>query len=116
MRHIQVDEGLRLRFPGRSDEFDDGVEIGVVAALMAIGNPFTRPVTARNLDQIRVMADRLNYSLAASPDGGETTFTLGRSRSVLRLVHTRPEVDATTKPVPGATRKPAVIRLAVGAP
>lgn len=119
MRHIQVDDGLRLRFPGRSDEFDDGVEIGIASALMAVGNPFTRAVSARNLDQIRALADRMSYRLAVGPetDGAvEATFTLGRARPALRLVHARADGADTARPVPGPSRKPAVVRLAVGAP
>ena len=34
MHHIHLAEGMRLRFPARSADFDQGVEIGIVAALV----------------------------------------------------------------------------------
>ena len=39
MRDIHLDEGLRLRFPKRNEEFNQGVEIGMVAVLGSIGAP-----------------------------------------------------------------------------
>lgn len=35
MRHIHIEPGLRLRFAGRDEAFNEGVEIGLLAAHMA---------------------------------------------------------------------------------
>ena len=46
MHHIHLAEGMRLRFPARSADFDQGVEIGIVAALMSQDlTEFTRKVS-----------------------------------------------------------------------
>jgi hypothetical protein len=35
MRHIHIEPGLRVRFAGRNEAFNEGVEIGLLAANMA---------------------------------------------------------------------------------
>src|SRR3954466_11222284 len=53
MRHIHLDDGLRLRFPGRSEDFDQGVEIGMIAVLMDQGlGEFSRWIARSNLSQV----------------------------------------------------------------
>ena len=50
MHHIHLAEGMRLRFPARSADFDQGVEIGIVAALMSQDlTEFTRKISSENL-------------------------------------------------------------------
>ena len=57
MRHIHLDDGLRLRFPARSEDFDQGVEIGMVAVLMDQGmREFSRWISRGNLGQIEAIA------------------------------------------------------------
>ena len=93
MRHIHLDDGLRLRFPGRSEEFDQGVEIGMVAVLMDQGTTeFTRWVSRANFNQIEAIAKQMGYHLVE--EGGDhewvnLTFRFGvaKRQPKLRLVH-----------------------------
>ena len=93
MRHIHLADGLRLRFPGQSEEFDQGVEVGMVAALMEGElREFARWISARNLEQVRSLAEKLGYRLieGASDDGWtHATFRFGQARPQFRLVHSR---------------------------
>jgi len=93
MRKIELVEGLRVRFPGRSSEFDEGVEIGVLAALMSIGErAFSRRVAVNSAAQARSVAEALGYTVALEDtDGGwvELSFSYGKPKPVLRLVHSR---------------------------
>jgi hypothetical protein len=93
MRHIHLGEGLRLRFPGRGEEFNLGVEIGMIAALMeAPLREFTRRIASANLEQARALADGLGFRLLHGPAEGEwvdVTFRYGKARPSLRLVHSR---------------------------
>ena len=66
MRRIHVEDGLSVRFPGRSEEFNEGVEIGMLAVLMSSGQRgFTRWLSPANLEQARAIADRMGYRLTA---------------------------------------------------
>ena len=91
MRHIHLADGLRLRFPGRPEEFDQGVEIGMLAVLMDLGErEFSRWISSANLDQARALAKQLGYSvLEANGDAEwtELTFRFGPARPKLKLVH-----------------------------
>jgi hypothetical protein len=91
MRQIHLTEGTRVRFPGRTEEFDQGVEIGILAVLMDFGTPeITRPIASTNLEQARALADKLGYRLVeGAATGGQTTVILRRAqaRPVLKLVH-----------------------------
>ncbi|MDQ4136877.1 MAG: hypothetical protein M3158_11885 [Pseudomonadota bacterium] len=91
MRHIHLADGLRLRFPGRSEEFDQGVEIGMLAVLMDLGTrEFTRWISAENLDQARALAKQLGYHVVEGTADGEwveLVFRTGSVRPQLRLVH-----------------------------
>ena len=90
MRRIQVEDGLSLRFPGRGPEFDEGVEIGVLAAHLAARQAeFTLCLADSSLDQARALADRFGYRVHACPvDDGRSamTFLTGRRRPKLTLV------------------------------
>jgi len=92
MRYIHVDEGFRLRFKGRSEDFDQGVEIGIAVVLMDQGNlEFTRRVSKQNVEQVRSLADRMGYHIVDGDEDGEWVDLVFRSRAVrpkLRLVHT----------------------------
>jgi len=72
MSTIHLTDGKRLRFPGRTDEFAQGVEIGMLAILMNMPMPeFTRRLSEPNLDQVRALADKMGYQLneTAAEDG-----------------------------------------------
>ena len=95
MRRIDVSDGLRVRFPSRSEEFDQGVEIGVIAALMSMETAdFSRWISSASVCQARTMADKLGYRLIeGSSEAGwaQVTFQFGRARPGMRpslkLVH-----------------------------
>ena len=91
MRHIHLAEGLRLRFPGRDESFDQGVEVGMLAVLMDMGTrEFRRWISSANLDQVRALAKQLGYHVVEGEgDDGwtELVFRSGQARPQLRLVH-----------------------------
>ncbi len=93
MRHIHLDDGLRLRFPGRSEDFDQGVEIGMLAVLMDQETPeFSRWISRANLGQVEAIARQMGYRVIEG-DGDEewadVTFQHGsiKAKPKLRLVH-----------------------------
>jgi hypothetical protein len=90
MRSIYVEDGLRVSFPGRDEEFDRGVEMGIAIALMAAGQNFTIWLSADNLEQANELAVRMNFHtvpLGADGDSREVTFRRGLRRPIhLKLV------------------------------
>ena len=95
MRRIQVEDGLSLRFPGRSEDFNEGVEIGVLAVLMSSGQRgFTHWVSSANVEQAREIAGKMGYRLTEGEVDGTVTQVIlrtGRVRPTLTLVHSRPD-------------------------
>jgi hypothetical protein len=91
MHHIHLTEGVRLRFPARSEDFDQGVEIGMLAVLMSQDNAeFVRRISGANLGQVRALADQFGYRLVEGPSEGdwvELTFYNRTARPRLRVVH-----------------------------
>ncbi|SCY53603.1 hypothetical protein [Microvirga guangxiensis] len=91
MHHIHLAEGLRLRFPARSVDFDQGVEVGVLAALMSQDvSEFSRRISKANLGQVRAVAEQFGYRLVegeAAEDCVELTFYSRAARPRLRVVH-----------------------------
>ena len=93
MRHIHLDDGLRLRFPGRSEDFDQGVEIGMIAVLMDQGlSEFSRWISRPNLSQVEAIAKQMGYRIEESGDDTEwveVTFLYGaaKAKPKLKLVH-----------------------------
>jgi hypothetical protein len=91
MRHIHLDDGLRIRFPGRSEDFDQGVEIGMIAILMDQGmTEFSRWISRGNLDQVRAIAKQMGYRTVEGEGDAEwvdLTFCYGQAKPKLRLVH-----------------------------
>jgi hypothetical protein len=91
MRHIHLAEGLRLRFPGRDENFDQGVEIGMLAVLMDMGTrEFCRWISRSNLDQARALAKQLGYHVVEGEGSNgwtELVFRSGPARPQLKLVH-----------------------------
>lgn len=100
MSTIHLTDGKRLRFPGRTDEFAQGVEIGMLAILMNMPmHDFTRRLSEPNLDQVRALADKMGYRLRetpAEPGWLEVNFRFeparpkaARPATTLRLVSSR---------------------------
>ena len=91
MRHIHLAEGLRLRFPGRDENFDQGVDIGMLAVLMDMGtSEFSRWISSANLEQARAVAKQLGYHMVegdGSDEWIELVFRAGPARPRLTLVH-----------------------------
>lgn len=91
MRHIHLDNGLRLRFPGRCEEFDQGVEVGMLAVLMDSQlQQFSRKIARSNLDQVRAIAKHMGYHVIEEQDGGEfvdVVFRHSSCRPTLKVVH-----------------------------
>ncbi|WP_445501636.1 hypothetical protein [Microvirga sp. G4-2] len=93
MRHIHLDDGLRLRFPGRSEDFDQGVEIGMLAVLMDQEIPeFSRWISRSNLSQVEAIAKQMGYRIieaGGDEDWVDITFRHGsiKAKPNLRLVH-----------------------------
>ncbi|MBW6425219.1 hypothetical protein KX729_27680 [Rhizobium sp. XQZ8] len=90
MRKIEIFDDVRLRFPGRDEEFDLGIEVGAVCVLMAQGQAMIRrALSEAAVDQLRPIADRLDYTITAtSPVSGicEVSFSPKSRRPLLRLV------------------------------
>lgn len=90
MRKIEIEDDLKIRFPRRAPDFDDGVEVGVMAALMATGIPrFTRTVYPTVVAPVRALAAKLGYRVVTTPepDGRATLFVESASiRPHLRVV------------------------------
>jgi hypothetical protein len=91
MHHIHFAEGLKLRFPARSVDFDQGVEIGMLAAMMNQDvAEFSRRISSANLGQVRALADQFGYRLVEGEGEGECvalTFYNRTARPRLRVVH-----------------------------
>ena len=77
---VEVEPGLRLRFRHRSPEFVEGVEIGVLAHLIAsVTVPFDHPVSSVNVDQARDLAESM----------GRRAVVIGEVDGVVTLLITR---------------------------
>lgn len=91
MRHIQAEDGLRLRFPGRDKEFNEGVEIGLLVARLARGEQaFTCLISTANVDQARAVARHFGYRVhVTAEDHGlsEVQVAVRARRPSLTLVH-----------------------------
>lgn len=91
MRKINIQDDLRIAFPGRSDAFSDGVEMGMLATLMSLGwTEFTRSISRAGLDQARALGEKLGYHIACleteDADVIRLTFRDRNLRPKLRLV------------------------------
>ena len=91
MRHIHVEDGLRLCFPARDEAFNEGVEIGLLAGQLAFGrSEFTNRIASASLEQARSLAVSMGYRVhvvSADADWTDVTFLLGRKRPRLTLVY-----------------------------
>ena len=74
MRKIEIASDLRLRFGGRGAEFDDGVEVGLVAGQMAAGTRrISRSVSAGVVPQIEALARSMSYRVRVAERGADGT-------------------------------------------
>lgn len=77
MRRIEIADGLSIRFPNRSEEFIEGVEIGLLAAALA-----TKParhaadLTPRSVTQAEAFARSLGYRVVRGPETAEGLVAL----------------------------------------
>jgi hypothetical protein len=82
---------MRLRFPARNTDFDQGVEIGIVAALMSQDlMEFTRRISSENLGQMRALVEQFGYRVVEGAEDGEfveLNFYSRNARPRLRVVH-----------------------------
>jgi hypothetical protein len=91
MRQIEVEPGLNVRFPHREEAFDEGLEVGLLAAMMCQGVVrFTRTVAASSVAQIEALAKPLGYRVVADVAGERAEVVLCSTalRPRLRLVNT----------------------------
>jgi len=90
VRTIEVEEGLRVRFPGRGASFADGVEIGILLAHLGERQPvIAQTISCGNAEQARVLAAKFGYRLtleAAGADSMRITLTAQALRPRLRIV------------------------------
>ena len=89
MRQIELLEDLKVRFPGRGEEFDLGLEIGAICIQMAQGElMIERTVSAACAEQLRPLAVRFDYTLIATSNGSDTDLILYHAsrRPRLRVV------------------------------
>lgn len=91
MRSIELEQGLKVRFPGQDASFADGVEIGVLATLMNLKRPeFDREIASGNVEQARALGRKFGYHLAdLDPVAADRVRVTFRARSLapkLRLV------------------------------
>lgn len=90
MRHIEVEDGLRLRFPGRDEEFNEGVEIGLLVARLARGDQaFSCQISTANVDQARAVAQQLGYRICVTNESqglSEVQVAVRSRRPPLTLV------------------------------
>jgi hypothetical protein len=90
MRRIEIADGLSVRFPRRSDDFVESVEIGLLAAALAV-SPVSHamelsPVTVA---QATAFARSLGYRVVAgTEDEGRVSVTFLRpdARPQFRLI------------------------------
>ncbi len=76
---------MRLRFPARTTDFDRGVEIGIVAALMSRDlTEFTRKISNDNLGQVRALVEQFGYRLIEGAEDEEFVELSFYSRTARR--------------------------------
>jgi hypothetical protein len=90
VRDIEIEDKLKIRFPARGEQFVLGVEIGMLATLMACGHrSIMRQISAANVDLARKLAQKLGYRIEMEGGDGERVFVRledKRTPPKLRLV------------------------------
>jgi hypothetical protein len=89
MRRIHLTEEVTLRFPERSEEFDEGVELGILAASIEFGKVDRVWIAASSCDQARALAEKMGYRItegAADGDWIEIVLRPQERRPRLKLI------------------------------
>lgn len=90
MRKIEIIDQVKLRFPGRTEEFDIGLEVGAVSVLLAQGvGLIERQLSHEATEQLRPLAERFGYTLIAVEESAAVmTVTIAHKsrRPMLRVV------------------------------
>ena len=91
MNKIEVEDGLRIRFPGREDLFCEGVEVGLIIGLLASLTPeFDRLIESSTVEQAAALAVKFGYRICALVPTANAkvrvTFTNRPKRPQLRIV------------------------------
>lgn len=69
MRLIEIEDGVSIRFPKRSEDFADGFEAGLVAAaLMSLPHRHDATIAAGTVPAIAKVAACYGYRLAQAPE------------------------------------------------
>lgn len=105
MRKVIIEDGLTVCFPTKDESFADGVELGMLATLMAFQvSSFSRTISTTNVAQARSLAQKLGYqAVVAKADGdGATRLTVSRSRK------THPHLISSSDRPTAAPNQPTV--------
>jgi hypothetical protein len=86
MRRIHLTEEVTLRFPERSEEFDEGVELGILAASIEFGKADRVWIAASSCDQARALAEKMGYRITEGAVDGDWI------EIVLRPLEQRPQL------------------------
>jgi len=90
MRPIDVEQGLRVTFPGRNRDFDDGVEVGLALSVMASGANFTMWLGETAIEQVTELAGRMSFQATPLKHHSGGVFMMFRAQQPLGrllLVH-----------------------------
>jgi hypothetical protein len=71
MRRIHLTEEVTLRFPERSEEFDEGVELGILAASIEFGKADRVWIAVSSCEQARALAEKMGYRVTEGPVDGD---------------------------------------------
>ncbi|WP_131829883.1 hypothetical protein [Consotaella salsifontis] len=65
MRAVHLEDNLKVRFPGQDASFMAGVEIGMLATLMAMRpREFSRQIDTGNMEQARLLGLKMGYHVS----------------------------------------------------
>ena len=99
MRRIHLTADVTLRFPERSEDFDEGVELGILAAAMEFGTSDHAWIGRGSREQARALVEKMGFRMVEGQYEGdwiEINLQPQSARPKLKLVHSR-----TARP-PGA--------------
>lgn len=87
---IEIEPGLRIKFPGRSDDFCLGVEVGILAGELASAPmSLTRSIAVANVLQVRELASKFGYRVTIDSETAGIaliSLTLFRQKPRLQVV------------------------------
>lgn len=77
MNDIAVEDGLTVRFPEREPDFIEGVEIGLLLALLASGqSDVMQTIRTSSLEQAQALAAQFGYRCIASRQDSSNRITV----------------------------------------